>query len=81
MVTCTDNSGSAEFGANGRTVSDGEVSETKNGATATLVVNPSNVDSFQNRELYCTNINTNFFYLSLSSASKYTYSTIPSAHN
>ena len=47
------------------------MSQTENGATATLVVNPSNVDSFQNKGLYCTNIGTNFFYLFISSASEY----------
>ena len=71
-ITCTVSSGTARFGANGGTVVGGGVNETRNGATATLVVNPSNVDSFQNRQLYCTDINTNFFYLFISSASKYT---------
>ena len=75
-VTCTVSSGTAEFVANGGQLEGGGVTRTRNGATATLVVNPSNVDSFQNRGLYCTNIDTSFFYLSLSSASKYTYSTL-----
>ena len=68
-ITCTVSNGTARFGVNGRQT--GGVTETRNGATATLVVNSSNVDSFQNRGLYCTNINTNFFYLFISSASKY----------
>ena len=71
-ITCTVSSGSAGFGANGGTVVGGGVSETGNGATATLVVNTSNVDSFQSRALYCTNIKTNFFYLFISNASKCT---------
>ena len=71
-ITCTVSSGTADFKGNGRAVVGGGVSETRNGATATLVVNSSNVDSFQNRGLYCTNIITNFFYLFISSASKYT---------
>ena len=72
-ITCTVNSGIAEFKANGGEVEGEGVYQTKNGATArTLVVNPSNVSSFQNRGLYCTNINTNFFYLFISSASKFT---------
>ena len=54
----------------GRLETDG-VSQIINGATATLVVNTSNVTSFQNRALYCNNITTN--YLSLSSASKPAY--------
>ena len=70
-ITCTVSSGTARFVAIGGQLETGGVSQTKNGATATLVVNPSNVDSFQNRELYCTNINTNFFYLFISSASKF----------
>ena len=71
-ITCTVSSGTARFVANGGMLETGGVSETQNGATATLVVNPSNIDSFQNRALYCTAINTNFFYLFISSASKYT---------
>ena len=71
-INCTDSSGTARFVDNsGNRLETGGVSQTRNGATATLVVNPSNVDSFQNRELYCTNINTNFFYLYISSASKF----------
>ena len=69
-INCTVSSGTARFGANGGMVEGGGVTETRNGATATLVVNTSDVDSFQNRDLYCTTINTNFFYLFISSASK-----------
>ena len=79
-ITCTVSSGTARFVANSVGLDIGGVFQTRNGATARLVVNPSNVGSFQNRGLSCTNINTNFFYLSLSSASKYTYSTISSAN-
>ena len=68
-ITCTVSNGTARFVPNGGTLDDGEVSQTRNGAT--LVVNPSNVDSFQNRDLYCTKSNTNFFYLFISSASEY----------
>ena len=71
-ITCTVSSGTARFGANGGQLETGGVTQSKNGATATLVVNLSNVDSFQNRDLYCTNSATNFFYLFISSASKYT---------
>ena len=74
-ITCTVSSGTARFIANGGQLETGGVSQTRNGATATLVVNPSNVDSFQNRELYCTNVNTNF-YLFISSASKFTSTTV-----
>ena len=71
-INCTVRSGTVRFRANGGKLDSGGVSQTRNGATSTLVVNPSDVDSFQNRGLYCTNINTNFFYLFISSASKYT---------
>ena len=67
-ITCTVSSGTARFVANSRQT--GGVTETRNGATATLVVNSSIADNFQNRGLYCTNTNTNFFYLFISSASK-----------
>ena len=75
-ITCIVSSGTARFVANSDNeivteVETGEVFQTRNGATATLVVNPSNVGSFQNRDLYCTNFN-NFFYLFISSTSKYT---------
>ena len=69
-INCTVSSGTAGFAANGGQLETGGVSQTKNGATATLVVNPSNVDSFQNRELFCSNFN-NFFYLYISTASKF----------
>ena len=73
---CTVSSGTAEFAANGGQLEGGGVTETRNGVTATLVVSPSNVDTFQNRGLYCTNIAINFFYLFISSASKYTQMTV-----
>ena len=70
-ITCTVSSGKARFVVNSGQLETGGVSQTRNGTTGTLVVNPSNVDSFQNRELYCTNIDSNFFYLFISSASKF----------
>ena len=71
-ITCTVSSGRARFIANGGQLETDGVSQTRTGATATLEVKPSNVGSFQNRDLYCTNIATNFFYLFISTASKYT---------
>ena len=68
-ITCTVSSGTARFVANGGQLETGGVTQTRNGATATLVVNPTNVGSLQNRGLYCTNSNTNFLYLFISSAS------------
>ena len=70
-ITCIVSSGTARFFASGGRLEGGGVFETRKGATTTLVVNPSNVSSFQNRGLLCTNINTNFFYLFISSASKF----------
>ena len=77
-ITCTVSSGTARFRVNSRTVGleSGGVSQTRNGDTATLVVNPSNVGHFQNRGLYCTNIHTNFLHLFISSASKFIYNCI-----
>ena len=72
-ITCTVSSGTARFAPNGGQLETGGVSQTRNGATVILLVNPSNVDNFQNRELYCTVINTNFLYLFISSASKFPY--------
>ena len=68
-INCTVSSGIANFVVNsGGQLGTGGVSQTRNGAT--LVVNPSIVNSFQNRQLYCTNINTNFLFLFIASASK-----------
>ena len=72
-ITCTVSNGTARFDANGGEVETEGVSQIRIGATATLTVKPSNLSSFQNRDLYCTNINTNFFYLFISNASKFTY--------
>ena len=72
-ITCTVSSETASFAVNGGQLETGGVSQTRNGSTATLIVNTSNVGSFQNRGLYCTNINTNFLYLFISSAGKYIY--------
>ena len=66
-ITCTVSSGTARFAANGGQLE----TQTRNRATATLVVNPSNVGSFQNRHLYCNDIGTNYFYLLISNASTF----------
>ena len=71
-INCTVSSGTARFGANGGTVAGRGVSEIGHGATVTLVVNTSNIASFQNKLLYCAKIDTNFFYLFISNASKCT---------
>ena len=72
-INCTVSSGTARFIPNGGWLGIGGVSQPSGGATATLVVDLSNVGSFKNRDLYCTDINTNFFYLYISSASKCIY--------
>ena len=69
-ITCTVSSGTARFIANGGVLETGGVTQTRNASTTTLVVNTSNVDSFQNRNLYCSNIGINFLYLFISTASK-----------
>ena len=68
-INCTVSSGTAMFITNGGQI--GGVTETKSGFTSTLVVNPSDVASFQNRGLYCPNNAGSYFYLFLSRASKY----------
>ena len=73
-INCTVSSGTTRF--DGRQLAIGGVSQTKNGATATLVVNLSNVSIFQNRDLYCHDSAINYFYLFLSSTSKYTIHTL-----
>ena len=70
-INCTVSSGTARFITNGGRLETGGVSQTRNGATATLVVNPSNVDSFKNRGLYTKDSAANFLYLFISSASEY----------
>ena len=70
-INCTVSWGTARFAVNGGQLDTGGVSETRKGSTATLVVNPSNVASFKNRGLYCRNTASSYFYLFLSSASKY----------
>ena len=68
-INCTVSNGTARFAANGGQLETGGVTQTRNGATATLVVNPTDVGSFQNVDLYCTDIESNYFYLFISSTS------------
>ena len=68
-ITCTVSSGEARFVENGGQLETGGVTQTRNGTTATLVVNPTDYDSFQNKQLFCTKINTNFFSLAVLSTS------------
>ena len=82
-ITCTVSSGTAgngnkRFFDNGRQLETGGVSQTRNGSTSTLIVKPSNVNSFKNKGVYCTK--SKFFYLFISSASKYTQVHVNSEH-
>ena len=74
-INCTFSSGTAEFRPRDEQLmlQAGGVSQTRNenGDTATLVVNPTNVDSFRNILVYCTDFNTHLFYLVISSSRKY----------
>ena len=70
-ITCTVSSGTARFVADGGQLETGGVNETRNGAEATLVVNPAG--SFQNRGLYCTTIDGGFINLFISGASEFWY--------
>ena len=71
-ITCTVSNGTARFIANSRWLESLGVSQTRNGSTATLVVNISNVSTFQNKSVYCSKPAVSFFYLFISSASKHT---------
>ena len=68
-INCTVSSGTAWFATNGGQLETGGVTQTRNGAIATMVVNVIDVCNFQNRGLYCTTSATSFFYLFISSAS------------
>ena len=78
-INCTVSNGTARFKPRDPQVDEqlelqaGGVSQTGNGDTATLVVNPSNVDSFRNILVFCNDFNTHLFYLVISSAGKYTF--------
>ena len=75
-ITCTFTSGIAELIANsGGPLTGGGVTKMNSGTAKSLLVNLSNIKAgnFRNRGIYCTNTSVNsFFYLFLSSASKYT---------
>ena len=68
-ITCTDSSGTARFFRPGGVLVTDGVTQTRSGATATLVVNTTNVTRFTNRDVNC---NGTYFYLFLSPSSKCT---------
>ena len=67
-INCTVSVGTARFVASGGQLETGGVTQTRNEESATLVVNSTDVGSFQNRHVYCTTA-ANDFYLFISSAS------------
>ena len=71
-ITCTVSNGTSRFAANGGQLETGGVTQpgSGNAPTAALVVNTTNVGSFNNRGLHCNNFDP-FFYLFLSSKRKY----------
>ena len=73
QINCTNTDGGARFqNPGGSSLVNGEVMQIKTGDVATLVVKPNELSRFQNRNLYCIN-SANFFYLFLSSSSKYAF--------
>ena len=71
-ITCTVSRGTARFRVNSGQLETGGVTQpgSGNAPTAALVVNTTNVGSFNNRGLHCNNFD-HFFYLFLSSKRKY----------
>ena len=69
-INCTVSSGRAWFFAFYDFRQSDGVSQTGNGATSTLVVNPTDVANFNNRDMHC-NFQAIYFYLFLSSKSKW----------
>ena len=68
-ITCTVSSRTARFFRPGGQLETGGVTQTRNGATATLVVNVANVN---NRDMFCNSV-ANYFYLFLSPNRKCRY--------
>ena len=73
-ITCTVSSGTARFyGPDGVLDTDG-VTQEEHGTTAILEVNQT--DSFHNRDVYCSEVATNYFYLFISAISGFTLCTL-----
>ena len=71
-ITCTVSSGTARFVTVPGGLDSGEVTQAENGNSPTtlLRVNTTNVDNFNNSDVYCNRIDY-YFYLFLSSKCKY----------
>ena len=63
-ITCTVSSGTAGFYRSGGVLESDAVTQTRHGATATLEVNLT--DKFHNRQGYCKDSTTNYFYIFIS---------------
>ena len=61
VISCSVSSGTANFNSSDATLDMGGVTPVANGAA--LLVNTTNIDNFENRELYCDDSDTNYFYL------------------
>ena len=61
VISCSVSSGTANFNSSDATLDMGEVTPMANGAV--LIVNTTHIDNFENRELYCDDSDTNYFYL------------------
>ena len=72
-INCTVSSGTAEFKRPRPHLQTDGVTQTRDGVTATLVVNPS--DNFENRDIYCNAITT-YFYLFISGSSEFIHKTL-----
>ena len=68
-ISCTDTSGTANFYKPGGVLENDGLIQTRNGATATLVVHTTNVTRFNNTDVACSG-DDQYFYLFLSSSSK-----------
>ena len=69
-VTCDVSSGppSPWFNSPNGTLDSGGVSQRQYTHTTWLNVNTTNIDTFQNRDVYCDDMRTNYFYLYLTSS-------------
>ena len=61
VISCSVSSGTANFNSSDATLDMGGVTPVANGAA--LLVNTTHFDNFENRELYCDDSDTNYFYL------------------
>ena len=70
VIACTVSNGTAMFYSTTGALLAGGVTQVAAGSTAALIVNTNNFDSFQNRDVYCGDIETQHFYLYLTSSNR-----------